>query len=553
MAEATSSENGVASQAGASEPRPPNLPARLRALASQLDFAELSVVLAILALCVAVRLLRLQPIEYYDDEVTRWHFVRQWFHSNEFGQAQWTHHMARFGLNVPLYFVQALFGRHASTYYIWPVASFALQVLLLYLTTKRLGGRAAAVLAAIFLSVFTGMNRGASQILPDAFSGTALILMCYLLTYYHDAVFARRVPWLIGASLAFIWAYQIKESNLLFFPGAAVCVWLCRGRFRDGVLFGAVVIGAIALETAGFRIWTNHGSRFGIVGEAHGDITSSSFLSLFDRFTRLEPSWQMLFWMWVPAALWLAGKRDRRLLVLVLLPATFLLLLTFMVRSVNPIVIWTRFYSRYFEPTAPFFVGAIALFAVAGAGRVWQAHAGARLQQLPARLSRGATLIAVMTCLLVGLAEYAAAKGSLPDHALREVRRYSSITNDAYRRNLPIVHARARSREPEERRVRALKAVYGIYLDDAQIATSSLTKNGWLPNVLDAVRHTKRYAYVLHDPGAYSDAEIEEWIERGCAVVLTEAKGHPGAAAGVPSIVVTQSAKLPAECRPPQR
>ena len=346
---------------------------RLLAALQRIDVSELLVVSSLLTLCVSVRLLRLQPIEYYDDEVTRWHFVRQWFHDNEFGHAVWTHHMARFGLNVPLFLVQALLGRHASIYYVWPIASFALQVLFTYCTAKRLGGRAAGMVAGLLLSVFAGMDRGACQLLPDAFGATAMILVVYLMTYYHDVAFERRMPSLIGAALAFVWAYEIKESNLLLLPGTALAVWLLRGRFRDGFLFGAIIVAAIAIETLGFRIFTDYSSRFSIVGEAHG-IAYTNFWGLFNRFRRLEFPWQILMWSWVPSALWLAGNGDKRARALVLVPTMFLLLLTFVVRGVNPIVLWTRFFSRYFEPAAPLMVTAVGLFITQATTRAWSTN-----------------------------------------------------------------------------------------------------------------------------------------------------------------------------------
>jgi hypothetical protein len=528
-----------------------NLIARLREAWASVDDSELTIVLALLALSVAIRLLRLQPIEYYDDEVTRWHFVRQLFYDNDFHHARWTHHMARFGVNFPLFLVQAVFGRHARVYYIWPLASFTLQVLFLYLTAKRLGGRAAGVLAASFLCVFTGLDRGACQLLPDTFGGTAMILVVYLLVRYQEAELERRMGWLIGAGLAFVWAYEIKESNLLFLPGAAACVWLCKGRFRDGIWFCAILLLAIVIETAGFRIFTDYKSRFAIVEEAHGEITST-FVQLFDRFTRLEPPWQMLFWMWVPSAFWLGAGPDRRKQALVLMPATFLLLITFLVRSINPIVIWTRFYSRYFEPAAPLFVAAVALFAVEALRRAWPIYAPLRFGELPARLTRHAAVLTVAACCLVGGTEYALARENLANHPLTETRRFSSITNDAYRRNLPIVQLRARRGEIEDRRVRPLKAVFGIYLSDAKIVTSNGAKNNRLPDILDSVHDGKRYSFVLHDPSAYREDEIDEWVERGCAVILTEAKNHLTAATGVPSLIIKQSTKLSDSCHPPQ-
>jgi hypothetical protein len=549
--EEASSEAAVAAEPGAAKSSAAaGFAARARAWVEGLDGVELGVIAAVLALCLLVRLLRLQPVEYYEDEVSRWHFVRQWFYDNDFRHAPWTHQMARFGINVPLFFVLAALGRHASVYYVWPVASFALQVLFTYLTIRRLGGRGAAVLGAVLLSVFTGMDRGACQLMPDGFGATGMILVMYLLVRFQDTDARRPLRWLIGAALAFVWTYEIKESNLLFLPGLCLGVWLARGRFRDGVIFGAVVVGAIVVETAGFRLFTDYSSRFAIVQEAHGIATVKSFWNLFDRYTRLELPWQMLIYTWVIAVFWLLASRDRRLHVLVLVPTLFMLLLTFMVRGTDPIVLWTRFFSRYFEPAAPLFVVAVALFVADLSRRIWAAHAPPRLDALRGKLSRQPVLVTLVVCALVALAEKGISGATIPNESLRDTRRISGIVNDAYKRNLPIVQSSMR-KEIQERRVRSLKALYGIYLKDEVIASSPLSKPGELPNVLDAIQESKRYSYVVYDPKAYTRAQLEEWVDRGCAIVVTEKKGYLNAANKVPSIVLQQESKLPAHCAPP--
>jgi hypothetical protein len=198
-------------------------------------------------------------------------------------------------------------------------------------------------------------------------------------------------------------------------------------------------------------------------------------------------------------------------------------------------------------------VAAVALFLVQALRRAWLTLAPAKLAGLPHWFSNQAGPTTIVACALVGPIEVLAAGHALPSPAMRETRLMSSIVNDAYRRNLPIVQARAKRGEPEERRTRSLKAVYGIYLKDSLLVTSDLAKSGWLPNILDALRYTKRYAYLVHDGSAYrSDAELERWVADGCAVTLTEAKGHLNAAPGVPSLIVERSDKLPARCRPPE-
>jgi Dolichyl-phosphate-mannose-protein mannosyltransferase len=406
---------------------------------------------------------------------------------------------------------------------------------------------------AIFLSVFTGIDRGASQLMPDAFGATGMMLVCYLMVRYQEASPARSLRWLIGCGLAFVWAYEIKESNMLLLPGCAAAVWLCRGRLRDGLIFCGILFAAIAVETLCFRLFTNYSSRFAIVSEAHGDIPYITFWQLFDRYTRLEPAWQMLIWMWVPSALWLASSRDRRQQALALVPAAFLFFLTFTVRSINPTMVWVRFYSRYIEPATALLVIGVALFVVEAARRAWASHAPARVVDLPQRFDRLALPLVALVCGLVGFVEYKTSQGYLPHHPFRETPRISAILNDAYRRNLPIVMTRNRKREEEDRKIRPLKLAYGVYLNDSALLEQDVaqTKKGWLPDMLEGIRHGKRYSYVLRDAEVYAKGQMDEWVERGCAVVLTEAKNQPGAARGVPSLVMKLSEKLPATCRPP--
>lgn len=551
MAEASSEQAEPRDQGNAGSPA--RLWASWRTAIEGLDWNETSTIAALLAFSVLVRLHRLQPIEYYEDEVTRWHFVRQWFHAHDFAQGHWTHHMARFGVNVPLFFVMALLGRHASVYWVLPVAVYALQVVFCYKTAKVVGGRAVGVVAAVLMATFPGMDRGANQLLPDGFGGTAMIITCYLLLRYQAARAEEKpLRWLVGAALAFVWAYEIKESNLLFVPGLGLAIWACRGRFRDGVLFVAVLFAAIGLETAFFRIFTHYSSRFAIVEESHGIATVPSFWNLFDRFTRLEAPWQALVYGWLVALLWLLGRRDRRSFVLALVPGTFVLLLTFMVRGVDPIVLWTRFFSRYFEPVAPLFMVVVALFVSELFARIWQAHARPRWAELPARLAPHSALLTCAACGLLLVCMGGLGGHGFPSPAYRDAKRISTITNDAYKRNLPIVQSSTRKEEDQERRVRSLKAVYGIYLNDRVVATSSLAKNGQLPPILQAVRDTKKYSYVLRDPSAYTDRQIQEWVERGCALQLGEAKNYLNAAPGVPSLILQDEDKLPARCEPPR-
>jgi Dolichyl-phosphate-mannose-protein mannosyltransferase len=505
---------------------------------------QLLVIAAIIALCVYVRWLRIEPIEIAGDNTYKWNFVRQWFHNNDFSHAKWSHHTARLGINVPVFFVQAFSAETARAYYVTPIASYVLQVVLVYLLGQRLGGRAAGLLGALWLTVFTGMNRDASQLLPDGFGGTALALFFYLLVRYHDAVETKRMRWLIGAGLAFVWAYFVKESNLLFLPSVVVATWLCRRSWRDAALVAGMLALAFVLETACYRSFTDYSSRFNMVQEAHGSVTVQ-FPQLFDRFTRLEPPWQMLFYSWLASAFSLVASRDARIRGLLLIPASFIFLLTFLVRSFDPIVLWTRFMSRYFGAPLPLMIVAVSVFCIACARAAWPVYAPPRLLPLAGQAARYGTAISVSACALVAFVTYKWTDRPAADNPLRQIPHITRVVNDAYRRNLPIVQDKERAREE---RARGLETIYAMFLKQKDILTSSLSKDGRLPDVEEVVQYERsrkgwEYGWLVRDPAVYSKREVHKLDDDGCAVRVRIVDGR---------FFKLESDLLPPHCRAPE-
>lgn len=496
------------------------LPAWLRGAQGVAIAYEAIILASLLGLCLTVRLLWLERIEISEDTTFKWHFVRQWFHNNQFGDVPWTHHMARFGMNVPVYLVQLLGSANPKNYYVVPLASFALQVLLVYCAGRRLGSRAGGVFGAVLLSVFTGVNRDVSQLLPDGMSGTAAILTFYLIVRYHDALDAQRTRWLLCAAAAFVWGYLVKESNVFLLPGMLIAVWLRKRSYRDALLFAGITLLAFVLETAAFRAFTIHSSRFAIVHEG-GVPKAVTFLGIFDRYVKLEPPWQMMFWLWVPTMLGMLPTKDNRVRALLVITVSFVLFLTFLVRSIDPLILWTTFRSRYFNVVLPLMVLTMGLFSAGTVQRALATSPPAWLVSI-GHLSRFGPAFVFTLCAALGLLVYWLQRPQLAQHPLPEVTAISRVVNDAFRRNLPIVQE-YKTERLEEARARGLKAIYSLYLKDKYIAHSDLAKNGRLPDILEAVRHDKpskktSYAYLLRDRSSYARGQVRELDKAGCVV-----------------------------------
>ncbi|HEX6278067.1 MAG TPA: glycosyltransferase family 39 protein [Polyangiaceae bacterium] len=513
----------------------------LRKRMTRTFWEEVVILLSLSALCLAVRWIRATQIEFYEDTITKWHFVRQWFYDNDFSHATWTHHMARYGINVPVYFSQLLFGRSPYVYYVAPAAAGLVQVLFVYLIGRRLAGRAAGVIGAILRVLFTGMDQGSCQLLPDGFGATAIIIVSYLLLRYHDADDRTRIRWLVGVGLALVWSYTIKESNLLFAPGILACVWLSRRRIRDGLLLTAIPIVAIGIETLVFALTTDYASRLAIVEEAHGRATAT-FIELFERYVQLTQPWQMLLWMWVPSALGLLVTPDRRRRIILIVPVAFLFFLTFLVRGINPIVLWTRFQPRYFDPVGPLFCAAVGLYFAETIAKLWRLYARDSWQRFFDARPRWGVWAVPLACVLASVVPFARAYGTL-SNTFEKIRNVRNIVNDAYKRNLPIMEKLPPADTLEEIRVRSLKAVYGVYLKDELIATSPQAPSGTLPDILDAVQHGKRYAFVVRNAAVYDNKQLEKMLDDGCAVQLVEKNKK---------LTLERTTKLPARCRAPR-
>jgi hypothetical protein len=321
-----------------------------------------------------------------------------------------------------------------------------------------------------------------------------------------------------------------------------LCVWLSKRSIRDGLILTAIPIVAVGIETLIFALTTDYSSRLAIVEEAHGQATTT-FLELFERYVKLTQPWQMLLWMWVPSALGLLLTPEPRRRIILIVPACFLLFLTFLVRGVNPIILWTRYQPRYFDPVGPLFCAAIGLYFAETVRKLWGLYARASWQRfLQARPQVGVFCVPLV-CLLTSSVTFARGYGTLTN-TFDKIRNIRTIVNDAYRRNLPIVEKLPSPSALEETRVRSLKLVYGVYLKDELIATSEQTPEGTLPDILDAVHHGHRYAFVVKNKAVYDDEQIERLIDQGCAVLLKERNKK---------LVLDRTSKLPPRCKAPRR
>ncbi|HEY1535873.1 MAG TPA: glycosyltransferase family 39 protein [Polyangiaceae bacterium] len=511
---------------------------------------DIAITVALALLCLTHRIQTLEPVNTGGDAATKWQFVREWFFKHDFAHAEWNHHMTRFGVLVPAYLSQLLLGHGIRAYYAAPLAACVVQVVFVYACGKRLSGRLAGVLGALLLIYTSLMATAGSQLLPDLFTGTYAIVMTYLYLRHADAQGKARTAWLIGSALCAFVGYLAKETMVFFYPGMAIAIWLaaCNHGEREAtpfkaklkpllVFFGVLLVG-LALETLAYRVFTGYHSRASIVVASHigngdeGGRADTTFWKLFDRYLHIDKGWVLAFYVFLPCWLGLLGfAKNYRVRGLLSVVASFFFLLTFLVRSLNPLLLWQRFMSRYLDPTAPFVQLVTALFVALVVEQLWQERGSGRVSQQLGRLERYSATFLLVSCAALAASSYLDLKEE-GSRALTQGRELTEISNDAYARNLPIVIRKSRIGGPAY--ARDVLAIYAIYIEP-----KALLRGGRLPSFEEAKRVSGSFTYLVRNPKAYSAAKLNHMLDAGCALEVRE---------NTPTMSVSPAGSLPTSC-----
>ncbi len=308
------------------------------------------IVLLLLVFTLLLRLLTLMMIHTGVDERDYWFSARRLLLGLPYDDIQ--HRTIRFGVILPVLAAQALLGAHPNVYYVVPLLLSLAQVALVYRIALALGGRWAAILAALALAFFPYMIRGGSQVRPDITSLTYILAsLAFFLRYIGEDAGKRRN--LLLSSVLLFAAYQAKITNLYFVPGYLAAILLLRRSRRDAGLFCLPLAALYGVEHLVLYLLSGEPlGHLGIILHHHlaSDYTEpTTFWGLFQRYSpaKLPWYWMAVMVLAVPAAvrLW---KRDPRCAALALVASSFLLGITFAVARLRPVVPVEDFHHRYF-------------------------------------------------------------------------------------------------------------------------------------------------------------------------------------------------------------
>jgi hypothetical protein len=266
-----------------------------------------------------------------------------------------SHRTTRFSVILPVALTQLLFGSHPNVYYVMPVLNSLLQVALAFAIGTKLRGRLTGFLAGLGLVLFPYMIRAGSQVRPEIFSMTYMLLVFYFFLEYMQRP-EKEIRLLLWTSVCLFVAYESKVTNLFFLPGLLLAILVYKKKLSHAfILAGAVVLLFLA-ETGAYALLTPYKlGELQIISSHHlwaGNIfTVPRFVDLFNRYAspNLQAYWQVPFVAFAAATVFYLVKRtDSRVSGIGLAALSFFLGITFEVGSLHPITPAESFINRYF-------------------------------------------------------------------------------------------------------------------------------------------------------------------------------------------------------------
>ena len=323
----------------------------------------------IIAFCVTLRILTPQIIGVGgDDAVESWGMARRLFFNADY---YLIHRTARFGTIIPVYLTQLLFGTHPLVYYAAPAIASVIQIVFFYKIARRVRGESFAFISSVALLSFPQMIRDVSHPRVSVFSTMFfLISLYYALKFYmdcspetSDSRIHRKDLLISGINVFFM--YMSKEDSVYFLPVLMLIVFMSRKRFSDIVLFGIVPFSLFISETVAYNLFTEFSKgRLSLLNSNHFDFVApvSSWLSLFDRFRgeHLRPYFRYPLFISFIGGIYILAKRryseDSRInpaVFITLCLFIYIFFLTFLVKSLHPVIPFNTFRTRYMNIIIP--------------------------------------------------------------------------------------------------------------------------------------------------------------------------------------------------------
>lgn len=424
------------------------------------------IILSLIFLALWVRLSTLMMVHTGVDERDYWFAAKAI--SQHLPYPELSHRTVRWAVILPVAFAQMLFGPHPNVYYVMPLLAALSQAVLVYLLGRALNGRLAGSLSSIALTFFPYQIRAASQVRPEVFSMTYILLAALaLVLYVREADGRSRFSFVTLTALATFLAYEAKITNLFFMPGIALAILLySKGKgLKDVFVYGSVLAGLYFAETAAYAVFTPYKlGHLAVIASHHLSSEFAAplggFLDLFKRYApeNLELYWSIPFLAFAALAFLSLTPRksdapsrakDPGMRAVILAALSFFFFVTFAVTSVDPLLPAEDFINRYFCAVLPLVLAVLASGASNALARgrpsaravLARAFSGWRAPVATLGLCALVTVVFSLPIVPRSVRPFAHTPLRLGDHPIALNLAYRPLVTKAYDEGTPIVAA----------------------------------------------------------------------------------------------------------------
>ncbi|MEW6527707.1 MAG: glycosyltransferase family 39 protein [Spirochaetota bacterium] len=364
------------------------------------------------------------------------------------------HQTARFGLILPIWFSQLIFGAHPAVSLIIPNLFFIIHIILIYKIGKYIKSPFVGLVTAILYMVCPYIIRFGTQVVPEAVGGPLVTASFYLLLKYKDDNKKELLYLTLSAFLLF-WAYCAHELDIFLMPGYLLVILLFKRNMKHAIFYSAVLFILFLCETSIFYYYTGDiMARYHAITGHHFTLEKFvpiSFWQLFERYTKTQLWWRIPFYLYLVVLYPVWKRSDIKIKSVVILGVIFFLLMLFAVKSINPIVPALAYKEVHLLFALPFMLFVIAIAIENSIQCI--AEKGKVIKTFMLSDSYRVKAFALFICIITFLSAIVTASGVLPDkaspyynnplrineHKFLRFFTYYSIFNDAYDKGVPIV------------------------------------------------------------------------------------------------------------------
>ncbi len=309
------------------------------------------------------------------DNIDYWYYGKALLNNYPYGEL--FHRSIRWGILFPIALFQLIFGTSAWVIYLIPIFMTLVLNGVIYKLGKYLFSSKVAFLSIVIFQFFPYTIRIGSQLFLALFSISYVLISLYFLLRFFDLEKGSRKSKLYFAlSVTFLFiAYETKITNLyVLIPW--VILLIKRSSLKSAFIYCLILAGLYSIEHFCYAVFAGYPmGRLEIILSTHfgsGSMTlgqgvqfDGTFLGLFERysFKNFPIYWHLITWPGIAAGIILLKNKiqPQKVGMLLTVIITFMFILTFAIKSVNPFIPMEDFVVRYFSPLLPLFAMLISL------------------------------------------------------------------------------------------------------------------------------------------------------------------------------------------------